>query len=235
MDELLSNVYDARIKMKRNEYLTSIFYHPWAACLDFYYTINFRNTEILKQLDDKGFVMLPKHQSALDIILEGMLLKRVLGRYGNYVMKDSLPKWLEYIGGISITQGKHLKRMLKKNKNRHSKRDILQEAKERRDYVDNTILNLLLMDEIVVVHSEGTRSYKEPFSINVPNIKKLLDIQKKLGKDLTFVPLNIKYEDKSKYRSSIELIVGNPINVPDNGLDKLVEHLMIEIPNNVTF
>ena len=173
--------------------------------------------------------MLPKHQSTLDIILEGMLLKRVLGRYANYIMKGTLPRWLEYIGGISITQGKHLKRMLKKNKNRHSKRDILQEAKERRDYVDNIILNLLLMDEIVVVHSEGTRSYKEPFSINVPNIKKLLDMQKKLGKDITFVPLNIKYEDKSKYRSSIELIVGNPINVPDNGLDKLVGHLKEEI------
>ncbi len=229
MDELLSNVYNTRIKMKRNDYLTSLFYHPWAAYLDFYYTINFRNTERLRQLDDKGFVMLPKHQSALDIILEGMLLKRVLGRYGNYVMKDSLPKWLEYIGGISIVQRPQLKRHINQAKDRNVKKQILNNAKERREYVYKMVENSLLKDEIVVIHTEGKRAYKMPFEINIPNLRRLLNVQENIGKMIYFVPLNIKYEDKSKYGSSIELIVGNQIRVADNGLDQLVEHLRKEI------
>ncbi len=229
MDDFLTDAYSSRIKMKRNDYLTSVFYHPWATCLDFYYTINFRNTERLEQLDDKGFVMLPKHQSALDIILEGMLLKRVLGRYGNYVMKDSLPKWLEYIGGISIVQRPQLKRHINQAKDRDVKKQILSNAKERREYVYKMVENSLLKEEIVVIHTEGKRAYKTPFEINIPNLRRLLNVQENMGKMITFVPLNIKYEDKSKYGSSIELIVGNRIRVEDNGLDKLVDHLREEL------
>ena len=65
------------------------------------YNVKFDNVERLQDYMDKGFVMLPKHQSNWDIPLEGMLLKQSIGRYGNYVMKDSLPKVLQYLGGLS--------------------------------------------------------------------------------------------------------------------------------------
>jgi hypothetical protein len=68
-----------------------------------------------------------------------------------------------------------------------------------------------------------------PFEINLPNLKKLIDSQKRLGRQIPFVPLTIEYENVQQPLSRVVINVGNPIQVPDDGLETLAEHLMSEI------
>ena len=117
------------------------------------YSIKYEYTDSLLPLKDQAFMLLPKHQSATDVILEALLLHEAIGRNGNYLMKSSLPKILEYFGTVSVTRGKDLKQGLSHDE----KRAALEKAKEQRAYVEDVICSLLMQDEIVVVHPEGTR------------------------------------------------------------------------------
>lgn len=189
-----------------------------------YYQTSYRNIDRLKNLK-RGFVLLPNHQSTVDIALEGVLLQRALGKKAYYVMKDELSDFFEYCGGIKIIRRKDLG----KNNSRDEKVRELEIAKQRRDYVMDALYQLLSKEEIVVMHTQGNRAYKKPFEANRPNLKKLLIIQKRIGKTIPFVPLTISYEDVKTLFSRIVVNVGNPIQVPDDGLEILAEHLMKEI------
>ncbi len=60
----------------------------------------------LDNLPSSGPVLLlPKHQKYADIPIENWLLRRV-SRRGNWIMKDGLPEWFKYFGGISIKRRK---------------------------------------------------------------------------------------------------------------------------------
>lgn len=210
-------------KIRRKDLLVNTTRNIVAFGLRHYHNISYQNIENLQGLNGEGFVLLPKHQSVWDIILEGMLLNDVLGRNANYLMKDSLSKFYEHLGGISITRGKEVL----KNGDREA---AIKAARAREDKVYNEIVpSLLSRGEIMVVHPEATRSYKKPFKANYAILRKLMASQKELKKQITFVPLNIVYEDRSMPFSKIMLTVGPKTKVPDDGIEELVEHLKATI------
>lgn len=210
--------------MKKIDFLTDFSLNILSRTTNLLYNVHFENESVLKGYAHRGFVLLPKHQSNLDIVLEGMLLKSSINRHGNYIMKDSLPKILEYVGGIGITRIKDL------NKkpgyyDREIKHELLAAARERRERVDEELLRLIRMEEIIVIHVEGKRYYQTKTKIKSTNVQRLLNIQKKHGEQIAFFPLDIKYQDIDKFRSDILLKVGEPIKVKDDGLEDLTNHL----------
>jgi hypothetical protein len=131
-----------------------------------YYQPSYRNLQRLKPLRESGFVLLPNHQSNLDIVFEGLMLHKAIGRKGYYVMKNSLPSFLDYLGGIRTIRKKDL--ALPESK--EDRRKELERAKIQREYVISTISQLLSKQEIVVLHQQGNRAYNRPFEINLPNL-----------------------------------------------------------------
>jgi len=197
--------------------------------LNFYYDIKYYQTDYLTPLKTEGFVLLPKHSRPLDITMEGLLLKKSIRRYGNYIMKGSLHPWLKFLGGVPIARLKDLKKLGDEFSDKNTRKLALQQAKQLRDSVRNKIAYLLDNDEIIVFHFEGTSSYGIDSKIVSSRLQTFLDIQKHLGRMLTFVPLDISYGSMYCFRSKVQLKVGQPIQVPDNGLDQLVQHLAKEI------
>ena len=240
MDEKPS-YFDQSYQIKRQDWSAKMCRGLCSAVLKILYDIEYKNIDRLKQLEDKGFVMLPKHQSWLDIPLEGMLLKEAFDRCGNYIMKNSLPKWIfEPLGGISIIREKDMKNLVRlymreyaisspdmndTEIKRKAFKEAVKEANARKERVYNyEIPNLLARNEIIVAHPEGTRYFKQLVKLEPGNINKLLKVQKQIGQQITFVPLEINYE-----KSRIILNVKNPIQVKDNDLETLMKHLTHEV------
>jgi hypothetical protein len=190
-----------------------------------YYQTSYRNLNRLKPLRERGFVLLPNHQSNADILFEGIMLHKALGKKPHWVMKNGLPGIFDYVGGIRTIRRKDLGKPM----SREDKRMALERAKGQRDYVLDAIYQLLSDEEVVILHQQGNRAYKKPYEINLPNLRKLLVVQERLGMQIPFVPLTISYEDVKQLFSKVIVNVGNPIQVPNNGLDALAEHLMKEI------
>jgi len=214
-------------RKKRIDSLAGFVIDTSSVVLNNFYRVNFQNTERLALYADQGFVLLPKHQSNLDILFEGMLLRKI-GRYGNYVMKDGLPKCFEYLGGISIMRIKDLRKDPDYH-DREKRAEMITVAKERREEVEDELSRLLDADEIIVAHIEGKRHYHQKAKINRANLQRFLDIQRRLGKQISFVPLDIIYSDLGQFRSEVSLNVGNPIKVADEGIEDLARHLANEI------
>jgi len=194
------------------------------------YDINYHDTDRLEPYAEKGFILLPKHQHLFDIPLEDRLLMDYFGRQGNFIMKSSLPKFLErYYGGIRITRMAEFRAMRRKKE-----LDEIEAAKEQNKAADQHVMDLVASDEIVICHVEGTRSYRQPSRISDATLLYLLSLQKRLERQLTFIPLDIEY-GKDLWKgfvragTSIDISVGLPIQVPDGGKDLLSEHLRNEI------
>tara|TARA_Y100000310_G_C20654534_1_gene801301 strand:+ start:811 stop:1608 length:798 start_codon:yes stop_codon:yes gene_type:complete len=251
--------YDVEYELRRKVVPAFIGVSVSSLVLGGMYNISYENKERLWGLRDKGFVLLPNHQKWIDIPLEGILLKRKLGREGNYIMKGSLPNWLfEPMGGISIIRDKEMVTLTRKYSNiaqerqvrtlteeygkekaieiangdkmkdlakKYGKGKAIKAARDREDEIYGyEIPNLLARDEIIVTHIEGTRRSEERVEIGRANVKNIIKSQKAYGEQITFVPLDIKYEGKN-----VILKVGNPVKVPDGGIEELLEHLRNEV------
>jgi len=194
----------------------------WQMTLHSFYQVSYHNTDHLKPFKNKPFILLPKHQTLFDPALESILLHRAIRGRGNYLMKDSLPSFLEYFGAVKISRGKDVRTC-------PDRRAAIKEAKLQRDEVEDYLCHLLRNNEILVIHPEGTRTYKQPGTPNTSTLTRLLRIQKRVGKPIPFVPLDISYEQVYQPGSKIKLSVGTPIVVEDDGLDQLVTHLVSEV------
>ena len=200
-------------EVKRKDLLVNITRDMLSLGLHGFYNISYKNIDEISSLNERGFVLLPKHQHLIDIILEGIVLKKGLRRNGNYIMKESLPKILEHYGGVPIVRGKDIVKDSKA-----SRKELIEEAKKQRDKVIGTIRYFLSVDEIVVIHPEGTRLYQRNGELNKPLLRNLVNMQNELGKEIPFVPLKIEYEKLGKPFSQITLTVGKPIYT-DNASD----------------
>ncbi|VVB77954.1 Uncharacterised protein [uncultured archaeon] len=212
-------------KIRRKDFLVDVTIAASTFATSRYYDVSYKNLDRLKPLKEKGFVLLPNHQSNLDIIFEGLLLDKAIRRKANYIMKNTLPSAFEYLGGIRIIRGKDLNKPI----SREEKKMELAKAKERRDYVLDVFYQLLAKEEIIVLHSQGNRAYKKPYEPNSSNLKKFLTVQERLNNPIQFVPLAISYENIKQPFSKVVVNVGDPIRVPNDGIEMLSAHLMNEI------
>lgn len=210
-------------KSKRNDLLHDVVARTWGVLLKTYYSVHYEHTERLQNLKDQGFILLPKHQRHIDILLEGGLLLQTTGRRAHYVMAASLPKLLIYLGGIGLTREKDIRR----RGNKRNRKEAIYNAQKQREYVDDVIRYLLNQKGIVVIHSEGERNYKKIASPKKAMLRRLIMIQNQMKRPTTFVPLDIHYESRFRPRSSVILKVGNPIQTDD--VNSLEDHLINEI------
>jgi len=210
-------------RQKRKDWLYYICERVCDTFLSSYFSIVYENAEALKALENKGFILLPKHQRNLDVPLEGTLIYETLGRPANFIMKSSLPRIFEFLGGIGLTRFKDISGII----DREERRKALKEAERQKEYVNRVILHLLSNEEIVVIHPEGQRNYKRPAPPKIPILANLIKIQERLGRYITFVPLDIDYQSRFIPRSRITVRVGSPVHVDD--AVSLENHLVRDI------
>jgi hypothetical protein len=148
--------------------------------------------------------------------MEGFILKDTINRTANYIMKDGLPKCLEYLGGMPITRNKDIKK---------NSREELKDALNKKNAIYSTAFNLVEKGEIFVTHVQGTRNYKKDVIITKGNIKNLVKEQKDRSLEVIYCPLEIEYEDKAKHHSTIIVSAKEPINIKPNEGNKLLKYL----------
>ncbi|MBI4145152.1 1-acyl-sn-glycerol-3-phosphate acyltransferase [Candidatus Woesearchaeota archaeon] len=136
---------------------------------------SYENTE---RLPSGPYVLLPKHSSHLDILLEGAMLYGSQGRLGHYLMKPSLPRAFQWLGGISVYR----------SKDTNSRRALLANNEQ----VFAEAGRLLSNGEIIVMHPEGTRVSGGMGELRTGGIRMLIEMQETIG-PVTFVPLGIEY------------------------------------------
>ncbi|MBN2141844.1 1-acyl-sn-glycerol-3-phosphate acyltransferase [Candidatus Woesearchaeota archaeon] len=164
---------------------------------------DYKCMENLEGLEEKGFLLLPRHSSAIDIPLEAAFLHEALGRQAYYIMKSSLPSILSYVGGISLKRTKDFK----KEKDVNWRKKSLMEKR----HVDNAMAFLLDKGEIIVSHPDGGRqSTFNPHPGFCPRYVKL-----RTEKDPIFVPLAIDYKHKLLFHAQATLTPGPPIQTRD--------------------
>jgi len=161
------------------------------------------------------FVLLPKHQKMIDILLEGNLVYRTTGKQPYYIMRGfpfPLNEILHLYGGILVARPKDLK----KGKITKEQAQAINEA------TTEKAISQLKKGETIVIHPEGTRHNKQMGQIRIkPNSLLEKIIRAQLG--VPFVPLGIEYAGRD-----IWLRTGSPYHTTD--ANALEAHLTQEIP-----
>ncbi len=208
-------LYESRVKPCLVKIVVSCF----RVGLHSFYSVSHNDNHFLEDLKNEGFVLLPKHHSWSDILLTGVFLQNIMGRYGHYVMKQSLPGWMEYLGGLPIYRERELKRKMGKFRqsgdDSEARRMAVSYARENNDALENNIVDLLIQDHIVVLYPEATRSDVSEFEVKLPVIKNILQMQEKYysrtGKFIPFVPLSIEYAHRGHFRSEVLFNAAEPM------------------------
>jgi 1-acyl-sn-glycerol-3-phosphate acyltransferase len=154
-----------------------------------------------ENLPPPPYVLLPKHQSMFDIILEGVLLYRGQKLFPHYLMKHSLPDWLGLYGGIPVVR----------------QRDAGQSGDRRRNVAALRRAQQVLADKgVLVVHPEGTRLRGAIGPLQPAGLAMIAGWQKDLG-PLPLVPVGIRYDRQIHVRA------GAPRVYPSIGTPELLE------------
>jgi 1-acyl-sn-glycerol-3-phosphate acyltransferase len=169
------------------------------------------------RLPAKGpYVLLPKHQHLLDIILEGILVYSA-GRPANYLMRPFIEPFntlLKLYGGINVMRERDSVSSDEKNfKNRRAAALGIKCLKEGKP---------------LVIHQEGTRKYKAMRPIRIGSQSPLEKILEANIPGNRFIPLGIEYEDVKKKGSHIWVRPGEPICTTDRQV--LKDYLEKELP-----
>jgi 1-acyl-sn-glycerol-3-phosphate acyltransferase len=143
------------------------------------------------------YVLLPKHQSMFDIILEGVLLYKTQRLYPHYLMKHTLPDWLGFYGGIHVVR----------------QRDVPESGDRRRNVAALRRAKQVLAEKgVLVVHPEGTRSRGTVGQLQEAGISMIVGWQKDLGR-IPLVPVGIRYDGQIHVRVGVPRVyasVGQP-------------------------
>jgi len=150
-----------------------------------------------KNLPRPPYVLLPKHQSMFDIILEGVLIHRTQHVYPHYLMKNTLPDWLGLYGGIHIVR----------------QRDAAETSARRKNIAALRRAQQVLANKgILIVHSEGTRVPGAVGELQPAGLSLIVGWQKDLG-PIPIVPVGIHYGGQIHVRVGTPRVysaLGNP-------------------------
>jgi 1-acyl-sn-glycerol-3-phosphate acyltransferase len=137
-----------------------------------------------RHLPRPPYVLLPKHQSMWDIVLEGVLVYRTQGILPHYLMKSTLPDWLGVFGGIHVVRNKDDAQGNERRKNITA----LRRAKD-----------VLANKGVLVMHPEGTRRKGEVGPLEEAGLAMIVGWQKTLGR-IPLVPVGISYGSRTHVR-----------------------------------
>ncbi len=206
------------------------FFEPAAHyAMHLYYKIHYSGTgNIPKQ---GPALIVPKHLSYLDIILEGMLLRRECSRYGNWIMKDNIPlpqNLLYDLGGIIIRRPGDAREI----KDKDERRKFLEKAKEVNKKAMAYVGQLFQKGELVVAHPEGTRTKGMVGPLRKELFEFVLETERRYEIDIPIIPIGIEYGRLWVPFSGINVKVGEPIDANTPNLVEIVR-TEIEILSNL--
>jgi len=209
------------MEIKRNNRFYNTFCPLTSALVNFTYSVKYEDEENIPK--EGPALLLPKHQSLWDVLLEGDLLRRH-GRFGNWVMKSSLPGIFEYGGGIPITRPKDV---LKERKYKLNGKDILkQRHKPKNNRGAGEYIEFLCREgEIVIVHPEGTRvrnSMGKIRGIKNGPIDHVRRVERNFNISIPAIPIGIEYENQEKIGSEVIVRVGEPLDLDAPDLENIV-------------
>jgi len=203
--------------------------------MDLYHNIELSGAESIPK---KGpALMLSKHQSIQDILLEGKFLQNNCGRQGNWVMKSGLPLFFDYLGGIKVKRSQDVKKYIRKNEIKgKERRQLLEETREYNQNAMDYIGWLYRRGEIVVVHPEGTRSKKGRMEslesgLVVPLLNFTKAIQEEYGIKIPVIPVGIEYSSIWRPRSKVYLRAGKPLDITQPNIVQIIEQEIRKLSN----
>ncbi len=158
------------------------------------------------------FVLLPKHQKMLDILLEGNLIYRSTGKQPYFVMRGfsfPLNHLLQLYGGVLLARPKDLR------KGKITK----DEAKDLNERTATQASELLKKGQIVIAHPEGTRVKGQIGPIKMAFLEKIISAET----GAPFVVMGIEYSGRNVY-----VQIGTPFYATDG--KALEQHIRHELP-----
>ncbi|MBR9676361.1 1-acyl-sn-glycerol-3-phosphate acyltransferase [Candidatus Woesearchaeota archaeon] len=160
-------------------------------------------------------IVLAKHHSNIDIVLEADSVALLNNRYCNWVMKASLPKVLEWGGGVRINRpGKEISKDLSEEQ----KSLLIEENEKAFKYLTDLLDNR----ELIVSHPEGSRYFGKMGPVKTGVVKHLRNHSEEKGYDVPVFPLGISYSSKKPF-AKVVLRVGEPISIHQEGLIEVVK------------
>ena len=175
-------------------------------------------------------VLLPKHQCYSDSVILGVMTKKRIGRYLNFLMKSTLPDWIERFGTTKIMTPSEYRELSKRIGNREAR----EKCEEINRHAFEVLEDVLKKGELSLIFPEGKLSRQEMGHISVGTLKKVYEIQKEIPEQIPLIPIGIEYEWlwKGKYPlppNKISIRIGEPMFFSDSPLEKLCEQLSEDI------
>ena len=197
-----------------------------------YFDIRYSGKERLEELRGQKILPISKHQSWVDFYIMANLLYTSLDTYGYYMKKESLPDIISIFWTYDVMRKQEyneLREKIGKDESRVAFRSSIKRANDITRY-------LLSIGEIPVIYVEGTRNMQESTKLSRSRVQHLIDLQKD-SDPITFVPVCIEYDGDihprwgviATPRMHIKVGVGEPIQVPDDGVEELIAHLAKEV------
>ena len=167
-------------------------------------------------------LLLPKHHAYRDILLEGVLLRRVARRYTTFVMKVGLWGIFEWFGGLRVVRPKDIRRIV----DRRQRRIEIARAREANLNMQNYLDGLYGHGELVVSHPEGMRYQDEMGALQKEVIDHLVKAEQRLGIRVPLIPIGMEYESYIRPRSRAYFRIGEPFYADEFAdLSALMKHL----------
>ncbi|MDP1696005.1 MAG: 1-acyl-sn-glycerol-3-phosphate acyltransferase [archaeon] len=213
------------MNLRRNNIIHSFCEYITRLALYSYHKIEYEGSENIPSHGPA--LLLPKHTSLKDIMLEGAFLKGQCNRYGNWVMKSGLPGMYSLLGGIKIKRPKDIKKIKDKKK----RRAILEQAKEFNKQTIQYIEWIYRNGEIVIVHPEGTRTVGKVNTLKKELVDFTLEISEKYSLNIPVIPIGIEYESLGSPRSKVYLRAGKQLDIKTPNLMDIVRSEISRLSN----
>tara|TARA_Y100000294_G_scaffold160872_1_gene164847 strand:- start:1152 stop:1724 length:573 start_codon:yes stop_codon:yes gene_type:complete len=151
-------------------------------------------------------LLLPKHISNLDTFLIGVMVHNIHYRPLYFMMKASIPSWVEKFGGIRIARPKDLR--IRKSKKYSKETNERWKASLQKNMPEYTSW-LYQQGEIIVSYPEGERTPGKVGDIYTTSVEHI----QQSGISIPIIPIGIEYENKGKFGSKIFIRIGKELPI----------------------
>lgn len=201
------------MRVKRSEGLYTAAYRTCSAVMNLRYRLCYSGAANIPGAGPA--LVLPKHQSMEDIVLEGIFITKYLGRAANWVMKSGLPRVLERLGGIAIGRPCDIHRIGSREERHRAIEAARADNHAAREYVKW----LYTKGEIVVVHPEGTRNPGRIGKVKKEFLEFTRRVQEEYGIRIPAIPIGIEYTPEG----DVFVRAGEPLDVSQPDIVEVVE------------
>ncbi len=145
-------------------------------------------------------LILPKHHSYIDGVIVGYFIKKESSKYCYFFAKNTLPKWLEKLGGIKFITKSDFKKLSR----RIGREQAKQFSKKINKKAYAKIEELLKNNEIITMFPEGKLSAGKMSKLKISPFKYFEQMQKRISNPIPIIPVGIEYnrlEDVKGYKA----------------------------------